>query len=391
MRSLTTRLVPALAGLALAAASAGAQHDATRERQATEFEIEVERLARELVRKRQVTLALTRTLQSLQVALRNENVRQLQRAQFEARLEGVREQLAAIEADGERLRSQLTALCPDESKPEGWVGIAYGGDINWSREGSGPVVTRFLDVPSVTSVDPGSPAERAGLMSGDQILSIAGRDVRDGAIAISPLLKPGKKIAFRVRRGGDVKLFTVTVERRPDDFETQCGGWIDERIAAAFAPSPVRVFVRSREGAERAPEAPASPRVPGTVVVAPTPTVAPVPPAPPTPAAPELLPFGMYSASSATVTFAGAQIAAMDADMAEALGAERGVVVLRSGRGTPAERSGLRGGDVVVSVDGRGTSTPLEFLRSVERAQSVRSVSLRVIRKRKVERVELAW
>ena len=389
MRSLTTRLVPALAGLALAAAPAAAQHDATRERQGTEFEVEVERLARELVRKRQVTMALTRTLQSLQVALRNENVRQLQRAQFEARLEGVREQLAAIEADGERLRSQLTALCPDESKPEGWVGIAYGGDINWSREGSGPVVTRFLDVPSVTSVDPGSPAERAGLLSGDQILSIAGRDVRDGAIAISPLLKPGKKIAFRVRRGSDVKLFTVTVERRPDDFETQCGGWIDESIAAAFAPSPVRVFVRSREAAERAPE-PRAPRVPGTVPVPPTPAVAPVPPTPPTPPTPELLPFGMYSAS-ATVTFAGAQIAAMDADMAEALGAERGVLVLRSGRGTPAERSGLRGGDVVISVDGRATTTPMDFLRSVERAQSVRSVSLRVIRKRKLERVELGW
>lgn len=389
-RRFSSRLVAALAGVALATAGAGAQHDGARERQGTEFEVEVERLARELVRKRQITAALTRTLQSLQVALRNENVQQLQRVQFETRLQDVREQLTAIEADGDRLRRQLTALCPDEAKPAGWVGIAYGGDMNWSREGSGPVVTRFLDLPSVTTVEPGSPAERAGLQSGDLILSIAGRDVRDRAIAISPLLKPGKKIPFRVKRGNEVKVLMVTVERRPDDFETQCGGWIDESIAAAFAPSPVRVFIRSREMAEGTPAPPSPPRVPGTVSVAPPPPVAPVPPTPATPPTPALAPFGIYSAS-ATVTFAGAQIASMDADMAEALGADRGVLVLRSGRGTPAERSGLRGGDVIVSVDGRATTTPMDFLQSVERAQSVRSVSLRVIRKQKLVRVELGW
>ncbi|MEO7964254.1 MAG: PDZ domain-containing protein [Gemmatimonadaceae bacterium] len=397
-RMLTLRVVPALAGLTIAASVAGAQQrDSSgggRDRAGTTFEVAVERLSRELVRKRQITAALTRSMQSLQIALRNDNVQQLQRAQYMARLDGVREQLASVEADGIRLRRQLSELCPDEVKPAGWVGVAYGGDITYSREGSGPVITRFLDLPSVTTVEPGSPAERAGIQTGDFILSIAGNDIRERAIAISPLLKPGKKIAFRVRRGNEDKLLMVTVERRPDDYETQCGGWIDESIAAAFAPSPIQIVIDSRESGGRLlpPPAPAPvvARVPGTVSVAPVPAVAPVPPTPPTPLTPALAPFGIYSAS-AVVTFAGAQIAPMDNDLAEALGAKRGVLVLRSGRGTPAERSGLRGGDVVVSVDGRAVNSPIDFLRAMERAEAGRSVKLSLVRKRKGMSMEFEW
>lgn len=400
-RHVSLRLVVASAACCLASAPAGAQQrdssvTVIRDRGGSDFELAVERLARELLRKRQITLALTRTMQSLQVALRNENIQQLQRVQYEARLDGVREQLASVEADGARLRSQLLELCPNESKPAGWVGIAYGGDITYTREGNGPVITRFLDVPSVTTVEPGSPAERAGIQTGDFILSIGGYDVRDRAIAISPLLKPGKKIQFRVRRGDDVKSLVVTVERRPDDFETQCGGWVDESIAAAFAPLPIQIVIDSRSGSEggrggsvSATPLPPMARVPAPPLPPPMPVVA-ASPAPPVPATPAIAPFSMYGAS-ALVSFAGAQIAPMDNDLAEALGAERGVLVLRSGRGTPAERSGLRGGDVIVSVDGRVITTPLEFLRAMERAERVRKVELTLVRKRKPTTMNLAW
>ncbi len=398
-RSVASRVTPALFALGLATVTAGAQtRDSSaappRERGGTSFEVAVERLARELVRKRQITAALTRTMQSLQVALRNQNVQQLQRVQYQARLQDVREQLAAIEVDGAQLRRKLLELCPDEARPAGWVGVVYGGDITYSREGNGPVITRFLDVPSVTTVEPGSPAERAGIQTGDFILSIAGNDVRERALAISPLLKPGKKIQFRVRRGNDIKALTVTVERRPEDFETQCGGWVDESIAAAFAPSPMTFsFETGRGGARTITATPMTPvpRVPVPPSVAATPIIAPAPPTPPVPPPPSgWAPFGLYSAS-AVITFAGAQVAPMDDDLAEALGAERGVLVLRSGRGSPAERSGLRGGDVVVSVDGRAVSTPIEFIRAMDRAERVRSAELGIVRKRKAMTITLDW
>lgn len=390
-----------LAVLALTAAprAAGGQQA---ERAVTEFEMEVERLALELVQTRRSTLALTQAMRAMREALQNQNVRQLQRAQLEGQLETVRSRLAAMEADGVRLRRQLNALCPAEEKPVGWVGVTYLGDAEWSRDGSGPVVTRFLGFPSVESVEPGSPAEKAGIQGGDLILSIAGRDVRDRSFAIAALLKPGSRIPIRVKRNGDVRTVTVTVERRPDDFETQCG-WLDERVAAAFAPPPVRVRMQYRDDGERTVSSGgAPPRRTLTIVRPPAAPAPPVlgqpssPPAPavtaavaPTPAVPPVPPIGSF-VNATTLLFGGAQLAAVEGDLAEALGVERGLVVLQAGRGTPAERAGLRSGDVLVSANGIALSSAPSFREAVERAES-RLLRLQVVRKKQPMTVELRW
>lgn len=355
------------------------QREAARERTSSQFEMEVERLAQELIRKYRVTLALSHQMQNLQVALREGGVQQHQRAQFETRLQRVRAQLASLEADGARLRRQLQALCPSDARPDGWVGVAYRTEAEWSRGDDGQIVTRFLDFPRVESVDPGSPAERAGIRGGDVIISIAGHDVRDRAFTISTLLKPGTRLPFRIRREGELKLLTVRVEPRPDDFETQCG-WIDEQVAAAFAPPP----------APGAPPPPDASRGPTTVSITPPPPPSgPVAPTPRVAPTPSLTPFGGYS-MSATVIFAGAQITSVEGDLAETLGVDRGLLVITAGRGSPAERSGLKGGDVIVAADGRSVTAAAHFRQAVDRAEH-RSLRLQVIRKGKPMTLDLRW
>lgn len=74
----------------------------------------------------------------------------------------------------------------------------------------------YLDEPPIVGwIEPGSPAEKAGLKVGDLVLSIGGRKVKtwtDVEIAISS--KPGKLLSLEVEREGDkLTLYLKTEER----------------------------------------------------------------------------------------------------------------------------------------------------------------------------------
>ncbi|HZZ58033.1 MAG TPA: trypsin-like peptidase domain-containing protein [Opitutaceae bacterium] len=69
----------------------------------------------------------------------------------------------------------------------------------------------------VSEVQPGTPASRAGLQSGDVITAINGQSV-DGANQLSLMVgetAPGTKLTLDVVRNGQSKTFTVTTERKP--------------------------------------------------------------------------------------------------------------------------------------------------------------------------------
>ncbi|HEX2166989.1 MAG TPA: PDZ domain-containing protein [Longimicrobiales bacterium] len=75
---------------------------------------------------------------------------------------------------------------------------------------------------------------------------------------------------------------------------------------------------------------------------------------------------------------AGAELAPLNPALAEYFGATDGVLVLNAAGNTPAERAGLRGGDVIVSVDDTAVRSISELRRAIDRASG--DVILRVLR-----------
>lgn len=80
----------------------------------------------------------------------------------------------------------------------------------------------------VSEVVKDTPAEKAGLKSGDIILTFDGKPVHDaGELSrIVAVTEPGKKVQVKILRNGKEESFGVTLEQRSDDGETASPGEI---------------------------------------------------------------------------------------------------------------------------------------------------------------------
>ncbi|MDQ6612677.1 MAG: PDZ domain-containing protein, partial [Gemmatimonadota bacterium] len=135
------------------------------------------------------------------------------------------------------------ALSPMPAQPNavGYLGVAAGG-LNVSLIINGEVRVGYCDYPVIESVDPGSPAEKAGLIAGDTLLAYNGHDLRERDINISRLLVPGQVVRVTYRRGGRARELSVTVAKRPD------GGQVVFITKFACAPEESRNGCESRTG-----------------------------------------------------------------------------------------------------------------------------------------------
>ncbi|MGZ8375923.1 MAG: PDZ domain-containing protein [Gemmatirosa sp.] len=275
-------------------------------------------------------------------------------------------------------------------RPAGWLGVntVDVSDLRITRAGR---VVRYCAYPIVVSVEPNSPAEKAGLASGDTILAYAGRDLlKSGEIELDRLLVPGQTLRVTVRRDGRTLEKPLVVGQRP--------------TYTFFRSYPVdgevRVYTEQRTGGQtivtervmgerlELPRAPRPPRPYGTVTPAVAPAAPPAPgaPLPPTPPVPYIIGYGGPS------VVVGAQVVAADDDLREALRADaRGVLVVRVLPGTPAAAAGLKGGDVIVRAGGEPVLTPTALHRMVLRVGDARALSLRVDRSGKEKDVTLRW
>ncbi|MFN7922237.1 MAG: Do family serine endopeptidase [Bryobacteraceae bacterium] len=85
-----------------------------------------------------------------------------------------------------------------------------------------PVLAEALGAPAsssamISDVNPGSPAEQAGLAKGDVVAAIDGQPIHDfGRLRFySALTKPGETIRIQIYRDGEPKSFAVTLAERP--------------------------------------------------------------------------------------------------------------------------------------------------------------------------------
>ncbi len=115
--------------------------------------------------------------------------------------------------------NQLTG--PEHRVQRGSIGIEFNAQEN-------PAIARVYGVQSgitISNVIAGSPAERAGLKVGDTIVSVDGKQVKNGDELVSDIAsrKPGAKVALGYFRNAKKEEATVTVADRAKLFATRLG------------------------------------------------------------------------------------------------------------------------------------------------------------------------
>lgn len=112
-----------------------------------------------------------------------------------------------------------------------------------------PSIAEALGIPGskgalVASVEPGSPAEKAGIQAGDVITRFNGKDIQsvhDLTLAAASQ-KPGTRTTLTRNRGGSQQEIALTIGQR-DDEEQQTGAIpgpeaADQRLGLSLSPIP---------------------------------------------------------------------------------------------------------------------------------------------------------
>ena len=263
--------------------------------------------------------------------------------------------------------------------PRGWLGIVVSGTALEPRIENGELLIRYLTHPEIVSVEPSSPAERAGITPSDTLMAYDGRDVRDNEISITRLLRPNARVLVRIRRNGRTRDVPVTIADVPSRISLRT-----EMNAEMMAPRAERGLAE----VSTFPRTPAPPRYAPSAMRAPA--MAPLPPSTPLPSqapTPAII-FG-YGYNSV----AGAQLAVVTEGLARAIGVRQGVLVTLAPPGSLAYQSGLREGDVIVKVEGTPIRTIAELRERVQAASENgdNAVELEYLREKRTRKATLRW
>jgi serine protease Do len=271
------------------------------------------------------------------------------------------------------LKGSLPVLA--QAAPRGWIGIVVSGAPREMHTERNELMMRFLSYPEIVSVDPSSPAQRAGLAPGDTLLAYDGQDVRGADISMTRLLRPNAKVTIRVRRDGRIKELPVVVAEAPSRIRIrQRDEMGDAAKTWVFTSPPDIAGVR---GFRPAPSAPRTfvPTVPPAM--SPTPVTLPLP-----------RPFGVAPSG-----VAGAQLVTISDGLKRSLGLQSGVLVVTVPRGTPADDSGLREGDVIIRVERQPVQSVVQVWQILTRVaeDGEREADLDLIREKRARELKLRW
>jgi S1-C subfamily serine protease len=267
-----------------------------------------------------------------------------------------------------------------EAMPRGWVGIVIAGTALEPRIENGELFVRYLSHPEIVSVEPGSPAEGAGITASDTLIAYDGHDVSGNEISITRLLRPNARVLVRIRHNGRTKDVPVTIADVPSRISLRA-----ERIM----DMPALPDLRDATTFPRSPAPPARFGPPSTMRV-PAVALPPLLPAPPlTPQMPTSAIIYGYGYNGV----AGAQLAVVTEGLARTIGVRQGVLVTFSPVGSLAYQSGLRDGDVIVKVAGDPIRTIAELRERVQAAfeNGDHTVQLEYLREKRARKAVLRW
>lgn len=311
------------------------------------------------------------------LARANGNLRRAQQRYEQLTNDLMRRRMSLERADIERLTRKV-------QREVGYLGVTLSTTAPEVQQEGGKTLMRFEDYPTIESVDPDSPAERAGLESGDKLLALNGKDVTAGCEPFSTLLKPGSHVLLSVKRGAYTKQLSALVAKRPMASWSQVWTMPQGGTTVMVMPAvPGAMATPTPRSAPPAPRAPA--HEPDSDSADITISVTPFPPMSPMPGFPTMV----TRVGGSLLVVAGAEVRPVG-NLADYFGVSQGVLVLRVESGTVAARSGLRDGDVIVRADGNPVSTPAGLSRAMYRASDAQ-LKLDVVRLKKKKTVLLKW
>jgi S1-C subfamily serine protease len=256
---------------------------------------------------------------------------------------------------------------PVPEAPTGWFGVTISDNAMVDDD-----LNAFFDsYPMVSKVEPRSPAAKAGVKTGDVLITFNSHDMRGGAIQMKKWLKPGAPFVLQLRRNGQLKQVRGTLQERPE-------GWKELAIVTITPSQDIELRARGI-GGEPLPS-------PGRLMRTRVPSPEPLPSV--------LVPAMGYGGG--VYPFAGAEFTALNDDLRDALGVKTsGVFVTNVMEGSPARTAGLRGGDIIVKADGIKVHGPFDLVDAIRnadsRATNSHTMELEVLRRNKPQTLTLRW
>jgi serine protease Do len=213
----------------------------------------------------------------------------------------------------------------------GWLGV---GLVQVTPERAKALNLKEQSGVEITHVESDSPASKAGIKEKDVILDVNGQKVEGPEQFIGTISEagPGAKVNLGIWRGGAKQTIAATLESRPAQFFTFNG--------------PNGPFIG------RMPEMPNIEIPEG--------------------------PFSVLTGQAPRVGFEGETLTPQ---LAEYFGVKEGVLVRTVTAKTPAEKAGLKAGDVITKVAGTPVSSPREISGLVRAAR--RAATFTVVRNHK--------
>jgi len=256
----------------------------------------------------------------------------------------------------------IAAIIPRPARAQepmrGWVGVAYTTGVGETdREG----FLVFKDYPVIESVEPNSPAEKAGLEAGDTIIAMNAQDMKSKPLPFASMIQPGRRIVFRFTRGGTVRETTVTVVPRPRGSEqTLVITMLNPRGSGERVAGSIRRERAATEVGLRAPIPVLSPTTIGF---------------------------------PGTVPIAGAAFTTLNDDLRSLVGlaSAQGLFVVNVAAGTPAGESGLRAGDVILRAASMKLDEPGDLMKLLLTEATKGQLQLQIYRKKKEQTLVLRW
>jgi serine protease Do len=181
----------------------------------------------------------------------------------------------------------------------------------------------------ITRVDENSPAEKAGLKAGDVVLEYNGERV-EGIEQFGRLVRetpPGREVKLTIGRDGKTQKLTAMLESRRSRFSLNFPP--NFQVPQFYMPDIPQIYTATR---------------------------------------------------SARL---GVEAEALGDQLAAYFGVRQGVLVRAVLDNTPAQKAGIRAGDVITKVDGIAVTAPGELSNAVREANAKRTYSIELMRERK--------